>query len=99
MHHLQRRRFDANLQRGTRPQQLGDKLEDNNDFVTLAWCHNDCALFDQLSAFQLRPGRVALGNFSPRAPADPCVRTLAHTVPLMTASPCSKLPRTAILGR
>jgi hypothetical protein len=44
--------------------------------------------------------RVALGDFSPRAPSDPCVRTLAHTVPLMTDSPCSKLhARTAILGR
>ncbi len=36
----------------------------------------------------------------PRAPTDPCVHTLAHTVPLMMDSPCSKLhARTAILGR
>ena len=45
-------------------------------------------------------GQVALGDCSPRAPTDPCVRTLAHTVPLMMDSPCSKLQaRTAILGR
>jgi hypothetical protein len=45
-------------------------------------------------------GQVALGDCSPRAPTDPCVRTLAHTVPLMMDSPRSKLQaRTAILGR
>ena len=49
---------------------------------------------------QVIASRVALGDFSPRAPSDPCVRTLAHTVPLMMDSPCSKLQaRTAILGR
>ena len=43
---------------------------------------------------------MALGDCSPRAPTDPCVHTLAHTVPLMMDSPCSKLQaRTAILGR
>ncbi len=34
-------------------------------------------------------GQVALGDCSPRAPTDPYVRTLAHTVPLMMDSPCS----------
>ena len=33
---------------------------------------------------QLRAGRVALGDFSPRAPTDPDVRTLAHPVPQPT---------------
>ena len=48
----------------------------------------------------LHQGRVALGDCSPRAPTDPCVHTLAHTVPLMMDSPRSKLQaRSAILGR
>ncbi len=31
------------------------------------------------------PNRVALGDCSPRAPTDPYVRALAHTVPQITA--------------
>ena len=30
--------------------------------------------------------RVALGRYRPRAPTDPYVRTLAHTVPLIMDS-------------
>ena len=45
--------------------------------------------------------RVAPGRCRPRAPTDPYVRTLAHTVPLMLGSPCDvwSHARTAILGR
>jgi hypothetical protein len=44
---------------------------------------------------------VDLGGCPPRPPADPYVRTLAHTVPLMLDSPYSQTlyARTAILGR
>jgi hypothetical protein len=38
---------------------------------------------------QLAPGQVALGDCSPRAPTDPYVRTLPHTVHRMMDSPCS----------
>jgi hypothetical protein len=49
----------------------------------------------------MRSGRVALGRRRPRAPTDPYVRTLAHTVPLMLGSPCDLWThaRTAILRR
>jgi hypothetical protein len=35
---------------------------------------------------EMTSDRVALGDCSPRAPTDPYVRTLAHTVPLIMAS-------------
>jgi hypothetical protein len=40
-------------------------------------------------SIELRAGQVALGDCSPRAPTDPYVRTLPHTVHLMMDSPCS----------
>ena len=44
---------------------------------------------------------MALRDCSPRAPTDPCVHTLAHTVPLVLGSPCSEAlhARFAILSR
>ena len=49
----------------------------------------------------MRAGWVGLGGCPPRPPADPYVRTLAHTVPLMADSPYNHrlYARTAILGR
>ena len=38
------------------------------------------------AALQLSEDRVALGDYSPRAPTDPYVRTLPHTVPQIMAS-------------
>ena len=37
-------------------------------------------------------GRVALGSYPPRAPTDPYVRALAHTVPQRTDSPSAMGP-------
>src|SRR5271166_1413751 len=39
-----------------------------------------------------RGGRVALGGCPPRAPTDPYVLTLEHTVPQPTDSPPAKAP-------
>ncbi len=41
------------------------------------------------STAELASGQVALGDFSPRAPTDPYVPTLEHTVHPMMDSPCS----------
>ena len=40
----------------------------------------------------LASGRVALGGCPPRAPTDPYVLTLEHTVPQPTDSPSAKVP-------
>ena len=50
---------------------------------------NDQSHFVGVNALMGGGGQVALGDCSPRAPTDPYVRTLPHTVHLMMDSPCS----------
>ena len=43
-------------------------------------------LLKRVDAFGLFDDRVAPGRYRPRAPTDPYVRTLTHTVPQITVS-------------